>query len=147
MEDTKASKAYIITKSSTVICLKQIKIFKLQKLAFLIYFRSEMSLDNQINVFYVIQTKDTSKPITNHDSSPAAAEDTVDEEPSDLKKIYSCQFCPSQFDRVLSLYGHLNTHKNEVFPCTVENCQQTFTSLKAFRKHISGIHFDKLQIY
>ena len=42
-----------------------------------------------------------------------------------------------EFDRALSLYGHLNTHINEVFPCNGENCQQTFNSLKAFRKHTS----------
>eukprot|EP00092_Neocalanus_flemingeri_P019464 GFUD01021085.1.p1 GENE.GFUD01021085.1~~GFUD01021085.1.p1 ORF type:complete len:738 (+),score=141.93 GFUD01021085.1:51-2264(+) len=94
-----------------------------------------MSSDSQINVFYVIQTEDSSKHITKYEDSPT--DDTADKEPSDQKKVYSCQFCPSQFDRALSLYGHLNTHKNEVFPCSVETCQQSFTSLKAFRKHVS----------
>lgn len=95
-----------------------------------------MSSDTQINtVFYVIQTEDS----PNHDTSVASTENTSDgdQETSDLKKIFSCQFCPSQFDRALSLYGHLNTHKDEVIPCTVETCQQTFNSLKSFRKHVA----------
>ena len=43
-----------------------------------------------------------------------------------------------QFDRVLSLYGHLNTHRSEQFHCTVESCQQTVNSLKHFRKHMAN---------
>jgi len=88
-----------------------------------------MSSDNQINVLYVVQAEDT---FVEHE-----VDNPIQKDSTDLNKIFSCQFCPSQFDRALSLYGHLNTHKNEVFPCTDENCTQTFSSLKAFRKHIS----------
>jgi len=93
-----------------------------------------MSSDNQINVLYVVQAEDA---FTAHDADISAQTDPSTADSSDLRKIFSCQFCPSEFDRALSLYGHLNTHKNEVFPCTDRDCEQTFTSLKAFRKHVS----------
>jgi len=52
-------------------------------------------------------------------------------------KVYQCQFCPSTFDRELGLYGHLNSHKEETFQCSLATCSSTFPSLKAFRKHMA----------
>jgi len=83
---------------------------------------------------YVVQAEDSMR-IEAENSSSHKSLDTG--EPSALKKIFRCQICPSEFDRALSLYGHLNTHKNEVFPCTHGGCQQLFTSLKSFRKHMA----------
>ena len=50
---------------------------------------------------------------------------------------FACQFCEAKFDRESSLYGHLNTHRNIVLTCEI--CQQTFYSLKTYRKHIAGM--------
>jgi len=85
----------------------------------------------RINVMYVVQTEDA----VGLETENSKCFDDV--EHSEMKKAFRCQFCPSEFDRALSLYGHLNTHKNEVFPCTYTGCKQVFTSLKSFRKHIS----------
>ena len=47
---------------------------------------------------------------------------------------FSCQFCGAKFSKECSLYGHLNSHKDISLTC--ETCQQTFSSVKSFRKHI-----------
>ena len=49
---------------------------------------------------------------------------------------FACQFCEAKFDRESCLYGHLNTHRNIVLTC--EFCQQTFNTLKTYRKHIEA---------
>jgi len=92
-----------------------------------------MSAD-RINVMYVVQAKNSYSGL---EADNPTQKCLITGESVELKKVFRCQFCPSEFDRALSLYGHLNTHKNEVFPCTYGECQQSFTSLKAYRKHIS----------
>ena len=47
---------------------------------------------------------------------------------------FSCQFCGAKFSKECSLYGHLNSHKDISLTC--DTCQQTFSSVKLFRKHI-----------
>ena len=47
---------------------------------------------------------------------------------------FSCQFCGAKFSKECSLYGHLNSHKDISLTC--QTCQETFSSVKLFRKHI-----------
>ena len=58
---------------------------------------------------------------------------------------FACQFCEAKFDRESCLYGHLNTHRNIVLTC--EFCQQTFNTLKTYRKHIAGMTDDRWPFY
>ena len=60
------------------------------------------------------------------------------EETAQEIKSFPCQFCEAKFERESSLYGHLNTHRNLVLNCQVENCQQSFSSLKTYRRHVAG---------
>ena len=94
-----------------------------------------MAMENHLSMFCIVE------PSTSHYNEEQLEIDGMNRKYDGLseeKTIYKCSFCPSQFDRVLSLYGHLNTHKDEVFTCSEKNCKQTFPSLKAFRKHIAG---------
>ena len=50
---------------------------------------------------------------------------------------FACQFCEAKFERESSLYGHLNTHRDIVLPCQI--CNQTFYTIKTFRKHVAGM--------
>ena len=84
--------------------------------------------ERSISLFYKVQEEDNLQE----------GNIKIGESTATTKKMYCCQFCPSQFDKVLSLYGHLNTHKNEVFNCPVNECKLSFSSLKTYRKHMSG---------
>jgi len=75
-----------------------------------------------LNVLFLLQSSAHLKPILAADRE---------------EREFQCQFCSARFDRILSLYGHLSSHKNVEFPCQVAECKQTLSSLKAFRKHFA----------